>query len=265
MEDREPPARSSLEGAASSPQSAAGAELCRRNRSFYDSIWRSARVRRAEWFITWDSMRELIEGRKRRLEIGPGVRPRLPLEGTVFLDLSPVATMKLQALGASVVLGNLEALPFADGAFDLVCALDVIEHVHDQEGAFREISRAIAPGGILVLAVPLHPRHWTEYDHLVGHQLRYDPAAVRSLIEKSGFEVLRSAGSGILPANRRFVQIGAWVLARVRAPAVWFEDRIVLPIARLFEKRVEWREGFHVPPGAAGVILVCRRARDESR
>lgn len=227
-------------------------------------------MRRAEWFVTWSSIRELVAKSRRRLEIGPGVRPKLPFEGTVFLDLSPVATRKLRLSGAQAVLGNIEDLPFPDGEFDLICAMDVIEHVADPEAAFVEVTRTLAPGGLLVLAVPLYPEHWTEYDEIVGHRLRYEPSQVLSLIERGGLEVLRSAGSGILPANRRFVQIGAWVLGRAMCPpTVWFEDRLILPIARLFEKAPEWRDGFHVPTRAAGLMLLCRRghtsaARDPS-
>jgi SAM-dependent methyltransferase len=243
----------------SSGQSADARELFERNRSFYDFCWRSSKVRRAEWFTTWSSMRELVAGSRRRLEIGPGVRPRLPLEGAVFLDLSRVAATKLRRAGARAVLGSIERLPFGDGEFDLICAMDVIEHVEDHEGAFREVSRTLAPGGLLVIAVPLHPEHWTQYDVIVGHRLRYEPGQVLSLIERSGLEVIRSAGSGILPPNRRFIQIGAWVLGRVKTPpTVWFEDRLILPIARLFEKPPVWRDGFHVPRRAAGLMLLCR-------
>jgi SAM-dependent methyltransferase len=241
-------------------RSAEARELSERNRSFYDFCWRSSKLRRAEWFVTWSSIRELVASSRRRLEIGPGVRPRLPLEDTVFLDLSPVAARRLRLAGAKAVLGSIDELPFADGEFDLICAMDVIEHVHDHEGAFREVTRTLAPGGLLVFAVPLHPEHWTEYDEIVGHRIRYRPEEIRSLIERSGFEVLRSASSGVLPANRAFVRIGAWVLARAKQPpTVWFEDRLILPIARLFEKPPEWRDGFQVPNGAAGVVLVCRR------
>lgn len=45
--------------------------------------------------------------------------------------------------------GQLERLPFADGAFDAVVAADVLEHVPDLPAVVRELSRVLAPGGSL--------------------------------------------------------------------------------------------------------------------
>jgi SAM-dependent methyltransferase len=43
--------------------------------------------------------------------------------------------------------GQLERLPFADGAFDAVVAADVLEHVPDLPRVVRELGRVLAPGG----------------------------------------------------------------------------------------------------------------------
>ena len=45
--------------------------------------------------------------------------------------------------------GQLERLPFADGAFDAVVAADVLEHVPDLPAVVRELSRVLVPGGSL--------------------------------------------------------------------------------------------------------------------
>jgi len=47
------------------------------------------------------------------------------------------------------VRGQLERLPFADGAFDVVVAADVLEHVPDLPAAVGEIARVLTPGGSL--------------------------------------------------------------------------------------------------------------------
>ena len=54
--------------------------------------------------------------------------------------------------GAELRQANLEALPFPDGAFDLVLSTQVIEHVLDPPLATTELARVIRPGGVLVIS-----------------------------------------------------------------------------------------------------------------
>lgn len=44
--------------------------------------------------------------------------------------------------------GFAESIPYNDASFDIVIAFGVMEHVHDIEKAFNEISRLLKPGGI---------------------------------------------------------------------------------------------------------------------
>lgn len=46
------------------------------------------------------------------------------------------------------VQGDARALPFADGSFDFVCALDFLEHVEERERVIAEASRVLAPAGL---------------------------------------------------------------------------------------------------------------------
>ena len=49
---------------------------------------------------------------------------------------------------------DIEAMPFADAAFDLVIANHVLEHVDDDARALAEIHRVLAPGGLAILQTP---------------------------------------------------------------------------------------------------------------
>jgi SAM-dependent methyltransferase len=52
---------------------------------------------------------------------------------------------------------------FADSFIDAIVAIDVFEHVPDDDGAFRECWRVPRPGGYLIISVPA-PDHFTQTD-----------------------------------------------------------------------------------------------------
>jgi len=52
------------------------------------------------------------------------------------------------------VNGDATRLPFADGSFDRIIASEVMEHVHDDEGALAELARVLRPAGVLAVTIP---------------------------------------------------------------------------------------------------------------
>jgi len=239
-------------------------ELTKHNQEFYDSVWRGARVRAPEHANTWAKVRALMEGVDGLLEIGPGVRPRLPLARARFLDASDVAVEKLRQSGAEVTAGDISEIPFESESFDFVCALDVIEHADDPPAALREVRRVLKPGGRLLFSVPMFADRWTEFDELVGHKQRFDPEDLANLLEELGLEVVESARFSSLPRLRVFLRIGTWTLRRFRRAAIWIEDRLVQPVQRRFTRDLEWQSGFVVPERVDGLILHCRAGSGNS-
>jgi SAM-dependent methyltransferase len=51
-------------------------------------------------------------------------------------------------------VGAAEALPFADGGFDLVCCQTLLIHVADRQRVFAEMVRVCKPGGLLLVVEP---------------------------------------------------------------------------------------------------------------
>jgi SAM-dependent methyltransferase len=90
-----------------------------------------------------------------------------------------------------VRLGAAENLPFDDGTFDLVTALDVVEHLDDDLAALREIGRVLRPGGYLLVTVPAHRFLWGDQDEVNLHKRRYVAAEVRDRLTQAGFDVQR--------------------------------------------------------------------------
>jgi SAM-dependent methyltransferase len=234
-------------------------ELLAINRRFYNALWADARLIEPERFNTWPLVRSLLAPGQRRLEVAPGLRPRLPIEGTRFIDISPPALAKLRARGGSGVLGPITALPFADGAFDLLCALDIIEHVDDDERALAELARVAAPGAALILSTPLHAAQWTAFDEFVGHRRRYEPDQLLAQLARHGFTVEQSAIFGMKPRSSRLVDLGMWFLKHRRERAMWWYNRVFMPLGVRFQKELALAPGLIDTADVAEALLLCRR------
>src|ERR1700730_8400269 len=85
-----------------------------------------------------------------------------------------------------VYQGGAESLPFEDGSFDLVTALDVLEHLDDDALALREIGRVLRPGGCLLMSVPAHKFMWGDQDEVNLHRRRYVAPEVRDRLTATG-------------------------------------------------------------------------------
>ena len=229
------------------------------NRTFYEALWSRAHLEQPTAFNTWPLISGFLPGAPARLELGPGLRPRLPIAGTHFVDMSAAATERLNALGGIAVTGELGVLPFGDRVFDLVCAFDVIEHVENDRQVFGEVSRVLKDDGVLILSVPLHVNLWTEFDDWVGHARRYAPADLLAIMKAHRLEIQKSAVFGMQPANTRFLKWGMWYLEHRRPWAMFWYNWVGMPIAKLFQKRLQLASGLIETTGVHEMVLVCRR------
>jgi SAM-dependent methyltransferase len=243
-----------------SPVNAVGADVAATNRHFYDSLWSGTELLPPERFNTWPLISALTAGAPGRLEIGPGMRPRLPIGGTCFIDISVQAIERLNALGANAITATPTALPFASCQFELVCAFDVIEHIADDVRVFGEISRVLKDDGTLVLSVPLHRANWTDFDVGVGHFRRYDPQDLRNIIAAHELVLEQSATFGMQPKSRFLVRVGMWMLQHARTRALRWYNR-VLPWAIYFQKPLAFAPGLIDGTRVSEVVVVCRRKK----
>lgn len=77
-------------------------------------------------------------------------------------------------------------------AFDLVLALDVIEHLRDPGAFLEEVRRVTAPGGWLVATVPAFRALWTAHDDLNEHVTRFTRDELSALVRAHGFVVMQA-------------------------------------------------------------------------
>jgi len=233
--------------------------LAARNSDFYNAFWAKTYLTRPDRFNTWPLISVLLPVAPQRLEIGPGLHPRLPIRGTHFVDISPHVIMQLNARHGRARAGGITELPHAAGAFDLVAAFDVIEHVADDERAFGEMTRVLKSTGRLILSVPLHPARWTTFDEYVGHARRYEPAALADLLDRHGLVVERSAVFGMQSNNPCLLDLAVRGLIRHHAIALHCYNWVFFPLGRLLQKRLSLKDGLLDLSEVDEVLFVCRR------
>jgi SAM-dependent methyltransferase len=146
-------------------------------------------VARADLLET--ALRPHVEGRGLTLDLGSADGPsarwlRDAVQRTVALDIDP------RGLGSDGVCGSALALPFGDGAFDVVSAFDVIEHCAPEEAALGEVRRVLGPGGRFLMSVPAYTWAWSDFDVANGHHRRYTRARAVAAVERAGFSVQRA-------------------------------------------------------------------------
>jgi len=83
-----------------------------------------------------------------------------------------------------IVRGDAQKMPFLDGSFDLVLALDAFEHFPDDEGSMGEASRVLAPGGTLICTVPAFMSLWSPHDDAFHHLRRYTRGELKGKLSK---------------------------------------------------------------------------------
>ncbi len=77
-------------------------------------------------------------------------------------------------------------VPMDSGQFELVVALDVAEHLNDQQ-FFAEAARLAKPGACLLMTVPACPALWSDLDEIAGHRRRYQKHGLVELLRETGW------------------------------------------------------------------------------
>jgi SAM-dependent methyltransferase len=129
-----------------------------------------------------------------------------------------------------------EDLPFEDGSFDGVLALDVLSDrgVADDAVALGEIRRVLRPGGVLLVQLPAYAWLKSGHDDFVATTRRYKARSVRRLLQDGGFVVehltYRITALFPLAAMRRlFAESGSGHDLRVPRPTL---NRLLTDVAR---------------------------------
>lgn len=126
------------------------------------------------------------------LDIGSGagnMYHHLSRYGDVIgVENHPAPVQVGQERGYDIRLADAAALPFPAQSFDLVTALDVIEHNEDDIGLLGEAYRVLRPGGHILISVPAFQWLWSFNDDLNDHKRRYDADMLKRKLRVVGFQ-----------------------------------------------------------------------------
>jgi len=154
----------------------------------------------------------------------------------------------------------VENVPF-ESEFDVICCLDVLEHLDDDAKALHEMHRAVKPQGGLVLTVPQHPYLWSSHDLCSGHVRRYTWQSLSKVLSRTGWEVLYTSSfvTFLLPmmivsrmrVRRARTEVSSLELAP--PPIVNTLLRMVMRFERLLLER-----GARFPVGGSRIVVARR-------
>ncbi|ASF07378.1 SAM-dependent methyltransferase [Nocardia brasiliensis] len=119
-----------------------------------------------------------------------GVRKRV-----VGLDSSAAMLRQARASGVGsvqLVVGLVEELPFADGAFDLVLCTRALHHIDRPELAVAEMARVVRPGGHIVVADNVTGYTGAVHEQVEAIQRVRDPGHASTLAEHELVGLLRA-------------------------------------------------------------------------
>ncbi len=136
-------------------------------------------------------------------------------------------------------------------AFDSIVYINVLEHIEDDGAELKNSLELLKSGGKLLLFVPALEWLYSEFDRNVGHHRRYTKRRLKTLVEESGFRIVRLRYFdfvGILPWFVNFVLLEN----TMNKTGVTLFDNYVVPVVRRLESIAN-------PPVGKNLLLVAQK------
>ena len=182
------------------------------------------------------------------LEVGAGLGEFASqfrgLERHVVTDVDPAAVAAMADRFADRPEVEAQTLDVADppeqvGApVSTLVAINVLEHLEDDAGTLRRLSRLVEPGGRIVLWVPGYMQLYGDFDRRVGHVRRYTPATLQAAMIAGGLEPQDVRPVNLLGGIAWWAAVRRGGVGSPRPGLLRVYDATVVPVTRALERRV---------------------------
>lgn len=177
------------------------------------------------------------------------------------LDFSTRAVSFCKERGIlNVEQGSATEISYASNTYDLVLALDILEHIDDDKKALNEISRVLKPNGHAIIFVPTFMFLWGVTDELSQHFRRYTLKELKSKAENEGLVVIRASYFNTL----LFFPIALLrIFVRIFKIKIKSENELGSPstnklLYRIFDLERKFLKYINFPFGVSGLII-CKK------
>ena len=154
---------------------------------------------------------------------------RLGMEGE-GVEISPQAAQTAREAGFRVFTGMLEDAGLADGAFDAITLIELVEHLAEPSRLLAECRRILRPGGILMVTTP-NGESWTaramgarwevfSLRAMGGHVSFFNARSLALLAARTGFELARLETRHVRLAEKGQFPAPVYLLAKLAAGAL---------------------------------------------
>ena len=216
-------------------------------------------------------MRQIIQNPKSKtqnpkiLDVGCGTGANLEMlanfGASEGVDVSDDALEFCRAKGLKVHKGLAEKLPFADESFDVVTALDVVEHLDDDVAGLKEMHRVLKTGGKTLIFVPAFMWLWGVQDDISNHRIRYTKRQIVERLEKAGFTIERATY-----ANWTFFApiLAGRTIMKITGIKPESENNVNISalngfFGKIFSAERFWLKNFNFPFGVSIVITASKQ------
>ena len=115
----------------------------------------------------------------------------IEISGAIIVSLKKEA--EVEKFKVDLIKGDILNSPFPDNHFDIVIALEILEHIFSPQKMAKELSRILKTGGVLIVSTPYQQK--IKYEKCVFcHRLTPRDAHLHSFSEKDLRELFKEAG-----------------------------------------------------------------------